>query len=86
MCTIDAVGSYPDIPHEEGLSELRKRLKSQKEKYVSTETITDLAELVLKITHLHSEKRRLSKNGRPLLVPNFHLHIAFCLWQNWKKI
>ena len=26
MCTIDVVGLYPNIPHEEGLSALRKRL------------------------------------------------------------
>ena len=33
--------------HDEGLSALRKQLKIQKEKYVSTETIIDLAEVVL---------------------------------------
>ena len=48
LCTMDVVGLYPNIPHEEGLSALRKRLETRKEKYVSTDTIIDLAEVVLK--------------------------------------
>ena len=44
---MDVVGLYPNIPHEEGLSALRKRLETRKENYVSTDTI-DLAEVVLK--------------------------------------
>ena len=46
---MDVVGLYANIPHEEGLSALRKRLESWKEKYVSTDTIVHLAEVVLKI-------------------------------------
>ena len=44
---MDVVGLYPNIPHEEGLSALRKRFETRKENYVSTDTI-DLAEVVLK--------------------------------------
>ena len=47
-CTMDVVGLYPNIPHEEGLSSLRKKLEIRKEKYFSTDTIIDLAEVVLK--------------------------------------
>ena len=42
------VGFYPNIPLEEGLSALRKRLETRKEKYVWTGNIIDLAEVVLK--------------------------------------
>ena len=48
LYTMGVVGLYPNIPHEEGLSALRKRLESRKEQYVSTDTIKDLAEVVLK--------------------------------------
>ena len=48
LCAMDVVELYPNIPHEEGLSALRKRLDTRKEKYVSTDTIIDLAEVVLK--------------------------------------
>ena len=46
---MDVVGLYLNIPHEEGFSALRKRLETRREKYVSTDTITDLAEVALKI-------------------------------------
>ena len=46
LCTMDVVGLYPNIPHEEGLSALKKRLETRKEKYVSPDTIIDLAEVL----------------------------------------
>ena len=82
---MDVVGLYPNIPLDEGLSTLRKRLESRKGKYVSTDTIVDLAEVVLKIISLHLGKSHISKNGGLLLVPNLHLRVAFCLWQNWNE-
>ena len=45
---MDVVGLYPNIPHEDDLSALRKRLEIREEKYVSADTIKDLAEVVLK--------------------------------------
>ena len=48
LCTVDVVGLYPNIPQEEGLSALRKRLDNRMEKYISSDTLCDLAEVVLK--------------------------------------
>ena len=48
LCTMDVVELYPNIPHEEGLSTLRKRLESRKEKYILADTVIDLAEVVLR--------------------------------------
>ena len=45
---MDVAGLYPNITHEEGLAALRKLLESRKENYVSTDTIIDSAEVVLK--------------------------------------
>ena len=45
---MDVEGLFPNIPHGEGLPALRKRLDTRKEKYFSTVTILDLAELVFK--------------------------------------
>ena len=39
LCTVDVVGLYPNIPHEEDLSALRKRLDLRQEKDVTTSTI-----------------------------------------------
>ena len=46
--TMDVARLYSNIAHEESLSTLRKRLESRKEKNLSTDTIIDLAEVVLK--------------------------------------
>ena len=85
LCIMDAVGLYPNIPHEEGLSALRKWLESWKEKYFSNDTIIDLAEEVLKLTYLHLGKIYLRINAGLLLVLNLHLYIVVYLWQNWTK-
>ena len=48
LCSVDAVGLYPNIPHDKGLSARQKRLELRREKKVSTSTIVELAEVVLK--------------------------------------
>ena len=48
LCTIDVVGLYPNIPYAEGLASLRKFLDARTEKKVTTETLLELAEIVLK--------------------------------------
>ena len=45
---MDAAGLCPNIPHEEGLSALRRRLDERDEKDASTDTLVELAKLVLK--------------------------------------
>ena len=39
LCNVDVVGLYPNIPHDEGLSDLRKRLDLRQEKDVTTSTL-----------------------------------------------
>ena len=46
LCTVDVVDLYPNILHEEGLSSLMKRLDNQMEKYISSDTLCDLAEVL----------------------------------------
>ena len=48
LCTIDVVGLYPNIPHVEGLSAIRKALDEREDKTISTDSLVELAELVLK--------------------------------------
>ena len=47
LCTIDVVGLYLNIPYEEGLTSLRKLLDARMEKKVATETLLELAQIVL---------------------------------------
>ena len=48
LCTVDVVGPYPNIPHEEGLIAIRKALYTRKDKTISTDSLIELAEYVLK--------------------------------------
>ena len=48
LCTIDVAGLYPNIPRDEGLIALRKSLESSEDKTISTDSLMDLAECVLK--------------------------------------
>ena len=48
LCTVDVVGLYPNIPHDEGLIAMRKALDLRKDKRISTESLIELAECVLK--------------------------------------
>ena len=48
FCTIDVVGLYPNIPHDEGLKAVRNALDSREDKTISTESLLELAECVLK--------------------------------------
>ena len=48
LCIIDVVGLYPNIPHGDGLAFLNDYLDSRVDKQVTTDTLIELAELVLK--------------------------------------
>ena len=48
LCTIDVVDLYPNIHHEDGLVAMRKALDEQGDKTVSTDSLMELAECVLK--------------------------------------
>ena len=47
LCTIDVVGLYPNIPHDEGLVAMMKALDLTGDKRISTESFIELAECVL---------------------------------------
>ena len=46
LCSVDVGVLYPNIPHDEGLSTLRKRLEIRTEKKLSTSALVQLAEVV----------------------------------------
>ena len=48
LCTIDVVGLYPNIPHSEGLTSRRRFLELRDNKQISSDTLIELAEIVLK--------------------------------------
>ena len=48
LCTIDVFGLYPNIPHSEGLNSLQRFLELRDNKQISSDTLIELAEIVLK--------------------------------------
>ena len=44
------MGRYPNIPHDKGLTAMRKALDLRKDKKLSTDSLIELAEAVLKNT------------------------------------
>ena len=48
LCTIDVVGIYSSIPHDDGLVAVRKALDAREGKTVLTDFLIELAECVLK--------------------------------------
>ena len=48
LCTIDVVGLYPNIPHEEGLASIGKHLDNRENKEVTTDTLVELVDTVLR--------------------------------------
>ena len=61
LCKVDVVGLYLNIPHEEGLYALRERLNERMEKHVSSDTLCDLAEDVLKSNFLKFDKKTVKQ-------------------------
>ena len=47
-CSIDVVSLYPNMSHEEGLASSREHLDSKEMKEVITDTLVELADIVLK--------------------------------------
>ena len=48
LCTIDVVGSYPNIPHKEGLEAIQKALDKREDQTILTDSVIILAVCVLK--------------------------------------
>ena len=46
-CSVDVAALYPNIPHDESLFALQKRLELRRDKKVSTSTLVELAEVAL---------------------------------------
>ena len=61
LCTIDVVGYYPNIPHSEGLSSLRRFLELRDNKQISSDTLVELAEIVLKSNFFEFDQKTFKK-------------------------
>ena len=79
LCVIDVVGLCSNIPHSQGLATLQKFLELRDNKQISSDTLIELAEIVLKKTFLNSIKKPLNRYVKPQLKQSFPVHMVFCL-------
>ena len=77
LCTVDVVGLYPSIPHEEGLEALKGVLEHREDKTISTDTLLELAHVVLKNNFFEFNGDFYLQR----LVPNALLHTRSFSWQ-----
>ena len=70
---MDVVGFYPNIPHGEGLASLYKLLETWESKEISSGTLAEIAEIVLKIIYLNLTKKLSNKNVEPRLDRSLRL-------------
>ena len=82
LWTVDVVGLYQNNSYEESLSVLRKRLDNRMEKYISSDTLCDLAETVLKNNF---GKKTLKQKRETGIGTKFEPSYSILLWQNWKR-
>ena len=68
---MDVVALFPNIPHDEGLSALRKRLNERDKKYISTGSLVELAELVLKKNVFNFNEKTLKQKRRTEIGTKF---------------
>ena len=85
LCTVDVVGLYPNIPQEEGLSALRKRLDNRMKKYISSDTLCNLAEAELKNNAFKFGKKALKKKREIAIGTKFAPPYSICLWWSQKS-
>ena len=74
---MDAVGLYSNILHDEGLSANRKRLNERDKEDVSTGTLVELVELVLKNNIFNSSQKILKERRGTAIGAKFASHYSF---------
>ena len=72
LCTTDVVGLYPNIPHDEGLAFLKDFLDSRVDKQVKTDTLIELAKLILKNNIFEFSDKTYKFVKRPLVQSLLH--------------
>ena len=71
---------YPNIPHSECLTSLQRVLQLRGNKQISSDTLIELAEVVLKSNIFQFDEKLLNRYVEPQLEQSLHLHMLFSLW------
>ena len=82
---MDVVGLHPYIPHGEGLASLRKLLETSDYKHIPGDTLTELAEVVLKDNIFESDEKTFKQKRGTAIVMKFALPYAILFIADFEK-
>ena len=92
LCTVDVVGLYPNIPHSEGLTSLRRVFELRDNKQISNNILIELAGIVLKSNIFQFDEKtfkqvRGTTIGTKFAPPYAILFMAdiFFIWEHGKE-
>ena len=71
LCIIDIVGFYPNIPHSKGLNSLRRFLELRDNKQISSDTLIELAEIILKSNLFEFDQKTFKQVRGTAIGTNF---------------
>ena len=74
---MDIVGLYTDIPHEEGLASLYTFQENSEKKQISSDTLAEIAEIVLKNNIFEFDEKTLKRKRGTTIGIKFVLKILF---------
>ena len=81
LCTIDVVGLYLNIPYEEGLASIRKHSDNRENKQLTTDTLVELADIVLRNNYFQFLDKTFKQKQGTGIGTKFAPPILFCSWQ-----
>ena len=85
LCTIGVAGLYTNIPHSEGLTSIRRFLELRDNKQISSETLMELAEIVLKNNLLEFVKKNFKHLRGTAIGTKFAPPYAILFMTNLEK-
>ena len=77
LCTMHVVGLYPNIPHGEGLASLYRFLETRANKQISSDTLAELAEIVLKNNIFEFDEKTFKQKRGTAIGTKFAAPYAF---------
>ena len=85
LSTMDVVGLYPNIPHGEGFASLRRSLEIRDNKQISSDTLTELAEVVLKKNIFEFDEKTFKQKHGTAIGTNFASPYAILFMADFEK-
>ena len=82
---MDIIGLYPNIPHGKGPASLRKLLESTNNKQISSDTLTELVEVVLNNNIFEFDEKTFKQKRGTAIGTKFAPPYAILSWQILRK-